>query len=562
MKPISEELLPKPRKKPRTPDCVPEGNAIAPTRKARARRVKNLEGRKPPRRFKSKTPACGVDAMDWMLADPASMPKKRRSRKTKVDCCVQQSRDITADAVHPPQIPDLNEMPLTEEAPASLVVHAKRRGSRKKKNDVPDVNSSVTGDIPTVKVVRRRASKAKPAAVLAEGGSGSTGCEIGGPSQSDPGSVVDAVKPAKRTPRKYAPRKKKVPPGCKHQCHMVGSHPVIVAEYDLGNPVQPGVNGGSSPAQPLPIDSVMNDPSSVTDGLAPLLSALCEQAEFTSSEVRSAGSRECGNIEVGLAPEVIDVPQVQEKEEAMFPTTGKVKVPATVKQKRDSKKKWGGSIKRGCLAQFTVKTLLYAPHVSEICIIQEKHVNQDGLVVHGGMKCGDRSAFSAHLSPEIRTFVEECLRRKDSSNQIMKKHLEILKQYQADGRDITRDLLLTTKDIRNISGKLAQETYMLHKNDAQSVRMWVERNPDKVFYYTESNKQKPVPVPGELTGANMPFTIGIQTDWQRKMMLQHGHNGGISIDATFGTNERKVTFQSDSLTIFKVVTLIEFIIVF
>ena len=86
--------------------------------------------------------------------------------------------------------------------------------------------------------------------------------------------------------------------------------------------------------------------------------------------------------------------------------------------------------------------------------------------MHGGMKFGDRSAFSEHLSPEICTFVEECLRRKDSSNQIMKKHLEQLKRYQATGREITRDLLLTTKDIQNISGKLAHETYMLHKNDA------------------------------------------------------------------------------------------------
>ncbi|KAG0618725.1 hypothetical protein M758_4G088100 [Ceratodon purpureus] len=220
--------------------------------------------------------------------------------------------------------------------------------------------------------------------------------------------------------------------------------------------------------------------------------------------------------------------------------SGITKVPATrSKIKRDSKKKWENSIKRGCQAQFTVKRLLYLPHVSEICIIQEKHVNRDGLVVHGGMKNGDRSAFSAHLSPEIRSFVEDCLRRKDTPIQIMKKHIDLLKQYQAQGKDITRDLFLTTKDIRNISGKLAQETYMLHKNDAQSVRMWVQRNPEKVFYYTESNKEKPVPVPGELTGSNMPFTIGIQTEWQRKMMLEHGHRSGISVDATFGTNEKK-----------------------
>ena len=104
----------------------------------------------------------------------------------------------------------------------------------------------------------------------------------------------------------------------------------------------------------------------------------------------------------------------------------------------------------------------------------------------------------------------DCLRRKDNVNQIMKKHLDLLKKYQAEGRDIMKDLLLTTKDIRNISSKLAHETYMLHKNNAQSVQMWVQNNPDKVFYYTESNVEMPVPVPGELTGQNMPLTIGIQ----------------------------------------------------
>jgi hypothetical protein len=31
--------------------------------------------------------------------------------------------------------------------------------------------------------------------------------------------------------------------------------------------------------------------------------------------------------------------------------------------------------------------------------------------------------------------------------------------------------------------------------------------------------------------------IGIQTEWQRDMMLQQGHESGVSIDATFGTNE-------------------------
>jgi hypothetical protein len=38
----------------------------------------------------------------------------------------------------------------------------------------------------------------------------------------------------------------------------------------------------------------------------------------------------------------------------------------------------------------------------------------------------------------------------------------------------------------------------------------------------------------------MPFTIGIQTKWQKEMMLHHGHESGVSIDAMLKTNEKKV----------------------
>lgn len=77
---------------------------------------------------------------------------------------------------------------------------------------------------------------------------------------------------------------------------------------------------------------------------------------------------------------------------------------------RDSRKQWGMSIKRGCQARFTVKILLHAPHIAELCVLEDCHVNKDGVVVHGGLKLGDRGAFSAHLSLVIRTFVDDCLR--------------------------------------------------------------------------------------------------------------------------------------------------------
>jgi len=44
---------------------------------------------------------------------------------------------------------------------------------------------------------------------------------------------------------------------------------------------------------------------------------------------------------------------------------------------------------------------------------------------------------------------------------------------------------------------------------------------------------------GEINGTQVPFTIGIQTPTQCGSMLPYGHNGAISMDATFNTNDMK-----------------------
>jgi hypothetical protein len=43
----------------------------------------------------------------------------------------------------------------------------------------------------------------------------------------------------------------------------------------------------------------------------------------------------------------------------------------------------------------------------------------------------------------------------------------------------------------------------------------------------------------EINGTQVAFTIGIQTPIQCESMLSYGHNGAISMDATFGTNDMK-----------------------
>jgi hypothetical protein len=51
-----------------------------------------------------------------------------------------------------------------------------------------------------------------------------------------------------------------------------------------------------------------------------------------------------------------------------------------------------------------------------------------------------------------------------------------------------------------------------------------------VFFFQDVN---------EINGTQVPFTIAIQTPTQCESMLSYGHNGVISMDATFGTNDMK-----------------------
>ncbi len=57
-----------------------------------------------------------------------------------------------------------------------------------------------------------------------------------------------------------------------------------------------------------------------------------------------------------------------------------------------------------------------------------------------------------------------------------------------------------------------------------------------MFYYQEIG----VEVDGGLIRQNMLFTLGIQTPWQREMMIEYGHQGGVVVDATFGIIEKKM----------------------
>jgi hypothetical protein len=115
----------------------------------------------------------------------------------------------------------------------------------------------------------------------------------------------------------------------------------------------------------------------------------------------------------------------------------------------------------------------------------------------------------------------------------MNKNKFQVKEIMENNGDLLRDFFLCEQNIRNLVGKLAKETYEKDENDAKSIKMWVIENREKVFFYQKSNVQ----VEGNLHDGNMPFTIGIQTKWQKEMVC-HGHESGVFVDVMFETNNK------------------------
>lgn len=59
----------------------------------------------------------------------------------------------------------------------------------------------------------------------------------------------------------------------------------------------------------------------------------------------------------------------------------------------------------GCKSKIIVKTLPPLPHVSKISMLQRKHINIDGFIMHKDLNVGEKSTFSTHLSQEMKEVI-------------------------------------------------------------------------------------------------------------------------------------------------------------
>eukprot|EP01018_Ginkgo_biloba_P003089 Gb_21020 [translate_table: standard] len=140
---------------------------------------------------------------------------------------------------------------------------------------------------------------------------------------------------------------------------------------------------------------------------------------------------------------------------------------------------------------------------------------------------GTRAMFTAHLSNEIKKWVKSMLYLGVPGDVIFDNHtLSVEAKVAVDGKSSHRDDFLTRQATYNLETQIKASSYKLQSKEEDSIRGWIERHHDRVFFYQDmSNGQ--------------PFILDIQTTWQLEQMVKFGKNNLIATDSTFGTNNLK-----------------------
>eukprot|EP01018_Ginkgo_biloba_P010196 Gb_14011 [translate_table: standard] len=133
--------------------------------------------------------------------------------------------------------------------------------------------------------------------------------------------------------------------------------------------------------------------------------------------------------------------------------------------------------------------------------------------------------FSPYLSNEIKKWVKSMLYLGVPGDVIFDNHtLTMEVKVAIDVKSSHRDDFLT--DIYNLEAQIKSSSYKLQSKEDKSVRCWIQRHHDQLFFYQDMLN-------------NQPFILGIQSTWQLEQMVKFGKNNLITIDSTFGINKLK-----------------------
>jgi hypothetical protein len=153
------------------------------------------------------------------------------------------------------------------------------------------------------------------------------------------------------------------------------------------------------------------------------------------------------------------------------------------------------------------------------------------------------------LSHDAHDFIEKSLRQGISPDTILQQvkhmclndvqrphnllsHADVLDAFQSGSIPIPRDYLITTQDIVNRRLTIEKESWRYTNSDAENVRLLWMKHQSSFLLYQQQESCDGV--------EKVPFIAVLQTPWQRKKLIELGHNNAFLMDATFNTNKQKV----------------------
>lgn len=181
---------------------------------------------------------------------------------------------------------------------------------------------------------------------------------------------------------------------------------------------------------------------------------------------------------------------------------------------------------RGCTCHFAVKQLYARPSVALIIYHERRHVNKSGVICHGPL---DRDAIGPgakriqYVGSEIQQQTMSLIYLGIPEENVLQTHIEGVQRYCGSNARVDS---LASQYVQKIGMIIKRSTHELDLDDQVSIRMWVEKHKESVFFYQDSSDSD-------------PFILGIQTEWQLQQMIRFSHQGLLACDSSFGISKLK-----------------------
>jgi hypothetical protein len=155
------------------------------------------------------------------------------------------------------------------------------------------------------------------------------------------------------------------------------------------------------------------------------------------------------------------------------------------KKSRIGQKAAGMSMKRGCQRHNLAKQNYMDTTLCHLVYKVTEHVNCHGEQYHGLMVAGFKHSMGSSLSENMKK-LESMMDMGLTSIQVLIQHKAFVMEMALSNAPVSRDMFVMVHDVRNIANKRVEETWMKHKKETLSIRLWKDENIKQVFFLSRA----------------------------------------------------------------------------